>query len=79
MSTSEMEGVVRDAITEMFPLYRGAITADTSARTVPGWDSLSHVDLVLLIEERLGRKIDVAQTFRLKNVGELVSYLEGGQ
>ena len=73
---AEVRQVVIEAMKEQFPHFKGEVTDLTSARNVPGWDSLAHVDLILLIEEKLDRKIDVASTFRLKNIDELIGYLQ---
>ena len=73
-----MREIVEGAIRETFPHHHGEIADGTSARSVLGWDSLSHVDLMLLIEEKIGRKLDVAQSFKLRDVGELVRFLEEG-
>lgn len=34
----------------------------------PGWDSLSHIRLVLLLEERLNRRLDSDEVLRLTTV-----------
>ncbi len=47
------------------------------AGDVPGWDSLMHSRIVLALEERLHIRIDIAHTYELRNLGDLVDYLAG--
>ena len=48
---------------------------DTTAKDIPEWDSLSHVRLVLTVQQKFGIKFSAAQTSNLKNVGEFVSLI----
>jgi acyl carrier protein len=46
--------------------------ADTTlAAEVPGWDSLSHVNVVLAVETHFGVRFKNVEIIRLKNVGDL--------
>ena len=47
------------------------IQDETTAGMVPGWDSLSHVRVVIAIEEDYGIRFKTLEVIRLKNVGEL--------
>ena len=44
---------------------------DLTARDVDGWDSLNHVNLMILIEEEFGVRFTTAEVSSLQNVGEL--------
>ena len=52
------------------------VTRATSAADVEGWDSLTHVSLMLTIEKRFGIRFKSAQVASLKNVGELADLIE---
>ena len=52
------------------------VTRATSAADVEGWDSLTHVSLMLSIEKRFSIRFKSAQVASLKNVGELVDLVE---
>jgi acyl carrier protein len=52
------------------------VTRATSAAEVEGWDSLTHVSLMLTIEKRFGIRFKSAQVASLKNVGELADLIE---
>jgi acyl carrier protein len=63
-------------ISANFSFHKGAITDDTVASDVAGWDSFSHVQLMLSLEEALNIEFDPIKTFDFENVGQLVSFLE---
>jgi acyl carrier protein len=44
---------------------------DLTARDVAGWDSLNHVNLMILVEEEFGVRFTTAEVSGLQDVGEL--------
>jgi acyl carrier protein len=52
------------------------IDRSTSAATVPGWDSLAHVNLVGAIQEEFKVKFALGELEQLKNVGDLLDLIE---
>lgn len=50
-----------------------AVQADTSATSVPGWDSMKHVRIVMAVEERFGIRLTTREINRLRNVGDLAT------
>jgi len=53
-----------------------AVTPALTAPDVPGWDSLSHIRLILEVQRAFGIKFAAAQTASLKNVGELAELIQ---
>jgi acyl carrier protein len=49
------------------------IAPETTADDVDGWDSLSHVNLVLAIESRFGIRFAQKELLTQRNVGDLVA------
>jgi len=47
------------------------ISDHTLADHVPGWDSLSHVNVILAVEERFGVHFKSREVLALKNIGDL--------
>ncbi len=47
------------------------IKDETIAPEVPGWDSLTHINIILAVEEHFKVKFKSYELIRLKNVGEL--------
>ena len=48
----------------------------TTAGMVPGWDSLSHVRVIMAIEQAYDVRFRTIEVIRLKNVGELQALLD---
>jgi acyl carrier protein len=49
---------------------------ETTARDVPGWDSLANVRFILAAERAFNVRFAAAESARLKNVGELVALVQ---
>lgn len=47
-----------------------------SPDTVPGWDSLTHPELITAIEEKLDIEFDFKELASIKNIADLVSLIE---
>jgi acyl carrier protein len=52
------------------------VTPELSAKDVDGWDSLTHIRLVLTIEKAFGVKFSTSEIGKLENVGGLVSLIK---
>ncbi|MDP2304386.1 MAG: acyl carrier protein [Ignavibacteria bacterium] len=44
---------------------------DTTADQVPGWDSLSHINIILAIEKEFAVKFKGIEILKAKNLGDL--------
>lgn len=44
---------------------------NTTADQVPGWDSLTHINIIVAIEREFAIKFKGYEVLRLKNVGDL--------
>ena len=49
---------------------------DLSAADVHGWDSLSHIRLILAVEREFGIRFKSAEVVGLQNTGALVKLIE---
>jgi acyl carrier protein len=52
------------------------LTAALSAKDVDGWDSLTHIRLILTIEKAFKIKFSTSEIGKLENVGDLVSLIK---
>lgn len=59
-----------------FDEYQGPITPDTTAEDVPQWDSLAHVQLLVMIEQSLGVRFTTSEISQLQKFGDLVALVE---
>jgi acyl carrier protein len=52
------------------------VSPGLSAKDVVGWDSLSHIRLILTIEKAFKIKFSTSEIGKLENVGELVALIK---
>ena len=55
------------------------LTESTAAKDVEGWDSITHVLLVVAIERKFRIKLTAGEIQRLQNVGELAVLVRSKQ
>jgi len=71
---------VRDELEQLFRDVFGddtiELTEETTAREIPQWDSLGHVNLMFAIEERFGVRFRGNELAEFANVGELKRFLD---
>jgi acyl carrier protein len=53
-----------------------SVTPELSAKDVDGWDSLTHIRLVLTIEKAFKVKFSTSEIGKLQNVGDLVALIK---
>lgn len=51
-------------------------TDETIAPQVPGWDSLTHVNVILAVEKHYNIRLKNLEILRLKNVGDLQKLID---
>jgi acyl carrier protein len=52
------------------------LASDLSAKDVDGWDSLTHIRLILTIEKAFKIKFSTLEIGKLENVGDLVALIK---
>ncbi len=52
---------------------------DLSASDVDGWDSLTHIRLILTVEKAFGVRFSASDIGKLTNVGELADLIDAKQ
>jgi acyl carrier protein len=74
---------IMDSLTEVFrSVFEDdsiVLKPEMTANDVEGWDSLSHVVLILAIENRFHVKFTQKDLLTQKNVGDLVRSIESKQ
>ena len=71
---AELTTIFHDVFEDDDIVLRPDLTADD----VDGWDSMSHVRLILTIEKRFNRRFPASRISQLANVGDLVRLIESG-
>jgi acyl carrier protein len=62
---------------DMFDEDSIELTPQLSADDVDGWDSLTHIRLILTIEKAFKVKFSTSEIGKLENVGDLVALFQG--
>ncbi len=68
---ARLEGVFQDVFDE----DSIKVTPELSAKDVDGWDSLSHIRLILTVEKAFKVKFSTSEIGRLEKVGDLVALI----
>lgn len=72
---SAMPRLVR-VFREVFDDETLTVTAGTTAKDVVGWDSLTHVSLIVAVESEFGIRFSSSEINGMANVGELLRLVE---
>ena len=52
------------------------MSSTTAASSVPGWDSLSHVRIIVAVEAEYGIRFSTLELLRMKQVGDLQELID---
>ena len=63
------------AIFDSIFLEPGVLTPATSAKDVPEWDSLTHISLIVVVENAFGVRFHVGEVEKTKNLGEFADLI----
>ena len=75
MAKPEMLATMLPVFREVFDDETLSITGATTARDVDGWDSLTHIRLMLAIETAFGVRIKATEAAKLENVEALADLI----
>lgn len=73
--TDDVFARVQEAITITFGVPPEAVTKETRQEDLDGWDSVGHLNLMLMIEDSFGVQLDVPDMEKLTSVPALVEFL----
>lgn len=63
---------VTEIVRDLFDEYEGPVTRALTAGQVPQWDSLAHVQLIVMIEQAFGIRFASNEIHEFANLGELL-------
>jgi acyl carrier protein len=72
MTEPEVYERLTEVFREVFADDAIALKAETSAKDIDGWDSFTHLNLIVAVEMRFRIKILTSEIEGLRNVGDLV-------
>ena len=73
MSTIE---VIQEILADIVNIPDLQLESSTTARDVPGWDSLAHISLVSALESQFLIRFALGELQSLKNVGDMVAIID---
>lgn len=76
METPAIYDKLTDILQDVFDDEDLKARPELTAADVDGWDSLSHIRLMLTVERAFGIKFTAAEIGKLENVGQLVEVIK---
>ena len=76
MDEAQIYARMGDVFHDVFDDDSIRITPQLSAKDVDGWDSLTHIRLILTIEKAFKVKFSTSEIGKLENVGDLVELIK---
>ena len=76
MTTEEIYQQLNAVFQDVFDDPSIQLTPSTTAADIGGWDSLMHITLLSAVEDEFGVRFDMKATTSMKNVGDMVDYLQ---
>ena len=75
-SAPEIESRLTAVFQDVFDDPSMVLSDDLTAADVEGWDSLSHIDLIVAVEREFKVRFTTAEVTLLKNVGGLAELIQ---
>jgi acyl carrier protein len=72
---SDIKERAQEIFREVFDDEKLEIYDEMQAKDVEGWDSLTHITLIMTIEDSFGVKFTTREVMGFQNVGEMLSCL----
>lgn len=76
MDREEIYERLNEVFRDVFDDEEIVVTDETTAADVEGWDSLMHITLIEAVEDEFDISFDMKTVVKMKNVGEMVDYIE---
>jgi acyl carrier protein len=75
MNQEEIFEKVNDVFKKVFKNDGIQVNRETTAKDIPGWDSITHLDIITGMEEAFEVEITGFEVMNLNNVGDLLDLL----
>jgi acyl carrier protein len=76
MNEPEIYATLQKVFEDVFDDDSIRVNPDLSANDVEGWDSITHIRLMLTVEKTFKIKLSASEIGKLKNVGDLVTLIK---
>ena len=71
-----MENKIKEIMATVFQVPVSEITEGTSNDTLPGWDSLQHLNLIVVLEETFGIEFSEEEMENLLSFANIREYIK---
>ena len=76
MNEPQIYALLAEIFKDVFDEDSIEVTPELSAKNVDGWDSLTHIRLILTVEKAFKIKFSTSEIGKLENVGDLVTLIK---
>jgi acyl carrier protein len=76
MNEQEIYTRLKQVFHDVFDEDSIELSSETTAKDVDGWDSLTHIRLILTIEKAFRLKFSTSEIGKLENVGALIALIK---
>jgi acyl carrier protein len=76
MDESDIYSRLSEIFKDVFDDDSIAVTSALSAKDVDGWDSLTHIRLILTVEKAFKVKFSTSEIGKMEKVGDLVTLIK---
>jgi len=73
VSPDDLVARLIEVAADVFGVPPTALTAESSSETVEAWDSISHLNLMLAVEQACGVRIEPEQMVELTSIGRIAA------
>jgi acyl carrier protein len=77
MKKNDILSAVQDIFRDVLDEESICLSEETTANDVEGWDSLTHIQLIVAIEKQFKIKFTSKEILSWKNVGEMIDCIQG--
>ena len=76
MESNEILARLCEIAADHFDLPGIVLTTETTASDIPGWDSLAHIQLLMLVENAFKVRFKASEVSSFADVGQLVDRIQ---
>lgn len=72
MTTPQLQLEIQDVFRRIFGDETLVVTSSTSQEDIEAWDSLEHINILSIIEQKYGIKFDLNEVMEIKTAGDIM-------
>ncbi len=72
MTTPQLQLEIQDVFRRIFGDETLVVSSSTSQEDIEAWDSLEHINILSIIEQKYGIKFDLNEVMEIKTAGDIM-------